>query len=583
MLDIKQTGQEHPENQKHIIYQLLVRYFGNKKTTNKVYGTLAENGCGKFNDITAEALQGLKQLGVTHVWYTGVIEHAKMTDYSAFGIKNDDPDVVKGIAGSPYAIKDYFDVDPDLAVEVRHRMAEFEALLQRTHAQGLKAMIDFVPNHVARTYQSDVLPTGITDLGANDNLSLAFDPKNDFYYIPHQKFLVPYGYQPGGDTFSHPLKDGVFDEFPAKVTGNNIFRPDPGIGDWFETIKLNYGWDVGGNGAQHFEPRPPLWDKMLHILLFWAKKGVNGFRCDIAEMVPVAFWHWAIKNVKQQYPDMIFVAEAYNTGLYRSFISYGGFDFLYDKDGMYDATKRLVTNAYNANVSDISYVWKEECKGIQKHMLRFLENHDEVRIASGAYAGNPWYATPAMVVASTLFTGPIMIYNGQEVGEDAQGEQGFSGNDGRSTIFDYWGLPVHQRWMNGGKFDGGQLSDDEQRLRGYYAKLFNICRNSAAICQGQFYELMDGNALSAGFNGKLYAFVRFYNSERLLILANFNRYFNDVNVYFPDDLKAAFDLSATNKIEMCDLLSGSVFTAANFCQNGIKITMYPTSALILRF
>ena len=68
-----------------------------------------------------------------------------MTDYRAFGIERDDPDVVKGRAGSPYAIKDYYDIDPDLAVDVNHRMAEFESLVDRTHQHGMKVIIDFVP------------------------------------------------------------------------------------------------------------------------------------------------------------------------------------------------------------------------------------------------------------------------------------------------------------------------------------------------------------------------------------------------------------------------------------------------------
>ncbi len=104
---------------KLLIYQLFVRLFGNQNQTNKYYGSIEENGCGKFNDINDLALQEITKLSISHVWLTGVIEHATMTDYSYHGIKRDDPDVVKGRAGSPYAIKDYYDVDPDLAVNVK--------------------------------------------------------------------------------------------------------------------------------------------------------------------------------------------------------------------------------------------------------------------------------------------------------------------------------------------------------------------------------------------------------------------------------------------------------------------------------
>jgi glycosidase len=108
-------------DRKIIIYQVMTRLFGNTTTLNKTFGTRSENGVGKFNDITDEALAGIRELGVSHVWYTGVIEHATQSDYSKNGITLDDADVVKGLAGSPYAIKDYYDVDPDLAVDVSNR------------------------------------------------------------------------------------------------------------------------------------------------------------------------------------------------------------------------------------------------------------------------------------------------------------------------------------------------------------------------------------------------------------------------------------------------------------------------------
>ena len=266
-----------PDN-KLIIYQLLPRLFGNTNTTNKYYGSITENGCGKFNDINEKALTAIKSLGITHIFYTGIIEHATMTDHSQFGIKTDDPDVVKGRAGSPYAVKDYYDVDPDLAVDVANRMAEFEAMVKRTHDAGLKVIIDFIPNHVSRTYASDSKPTGVKDIGEDDDTTKSFDPKNDFYYISGQAFNVPQGYNPGGNEFQSPLKDGKFDENPAKATGNDVFNASPSINDWFETVKLNYGIDYLNNQKTYFDPVPPLWNKLFDILTYWSNKGVDGFR-----------------------------------------------------------------------------------------------------------------------------------------------------------------------------------------------------------------------------------------------------------------------------------------------------------------
>lgn len=581
MLDSQQTTSEQIENHKHIIYQLFVRYFGNKNTRPKYYGSLQENGSGKFNDITSKALLEIQKLGITHVWYTGIVEHATMTDYTDYGINLDDPDVVKGIAGSPYAIKDYYDVHPDLAEEVPNRMKEFEALVQRTHEVGLKVLIDFVPNHLARTYHSDASPRNIIDFGAADNKDVFFSETNDFYYIPDHKFTVPYSYNPGGNDFQHPLKDGKFDEFPAKATGNDVFKADPSIDDWFETIKLNYGIDFSNNGAKHFVPRPPVWEKMRDILIFWARKGVDGFRCDMVEHVPVEFWNWVIGDLKKKFPHLVFIGEAYERSLYKSFIHNGKFDYLYDKVGLYDGLKKLIKDDVHATVSDITNVWKYESNGVSQHMLRFLENHDETRIASSAFAGNPWYAIPGMVVSATLSSGPVMIYNGQEVGEPARDSQGFSGNDGRSTIFDYWNLPQLQKWMNNGDFDGALLDGVECRLRDFYSKLLNISKSNIAIAEGKFYELMQYNWDKGGLNQRTYVFVRYKNEKKVLVVANFGRADANLKIALPDDLIEEIGL-VNNEVQFIDLLSDTVFTANNI-KEGLEIQLPPTSAVILDF
>ncbi|MBC3542287.1 alpha-amylase family glycosyl hydrolase [Rufibacter sediminis] len=568
------TTEEEVTDNKLVIYQMMTRLFGNKKTVNKTYGTAQENGVGKFNDISDKALQEIKQLGATHVWYTGVLEHAFMTDYTKFGIPLDDADVVKGRAGSPYAIKDYYDVNPDLAVDVRKRMTEFEALVQRTHANNLKVLIDFVPNHVARTYRSDAKPAGVEDFGAKDDNTVAFKPNNNFYYIPGQALQVPESNNPLGPALKGPLENGKFAENPAKASGNDVFSASPKVDDWFETVKLNYGVDYQNNRTKHFAPIPDTWTKMRDILLFWAGKGVDGFRCDMAEMVPVEFWAWVIPQVKAQHPGITFIAEIYNPKEYRNYISTGKFDYLYDKVGLYDGLRRLMENKGQGNTADITKVWQEESRGISSHMLRFLENHDEQRIASPDFAGTPLAGIPAMTVSATLGSGPVLVYFGQEVGEPGKGHEGFQGEDGRTTIFDYWGVPAHQAWMNGGKFDGGKLTQDQQRLREFYTKLLNLSTGREAIRKGKFYALtaQEGTA-PAG----VYAYLRHTAEERILVLVNFSRQNADYALTLPANALTALGLDNKGTFLLQDLLTD---TPPLFFQPTVKtsITLAPMSA-----
>jgi len=572
--------EEPVTDHKLIIYQLLPRLFGNKTSLNKTYGSIEENGVGKLNDITDQALLEIKKMGFTHVWYTGVIEHATMTDYSAFGIKPDDPDVVKGRAGSPYAIKDYYDIDPDLAVDVPNRMGEYETLIKRTHNNGLKVIMDLVPNHVSRTYHSDAKPANARDFGEDDDKSRAFDPKNDFYYLPGQPFEVPKGYNPGGDQFKSPSKDGKFDEFPARATGNDVFNATPSINDWFETIKLNYGVNYFNGLTPYFNPLPPLWNKIRDILLFWAAKGVDGFRCDMVEMVPFEFWAWLIPAVKANFPQLVFIGEAYNPNLYNSYIDAGKFDYLYDKVGLYDAIKRLTKNRPDATTWDINQLWNRDTKGIDEHMLRFMENHDERRIASPQFAGDPWLAVPGMIITATLSTGPVMVYFGQEVGEPGAGVGGFGQDEGRTTIFDYWGLPEHQKWTNGGQFDGGALSDSQKNLRGFYSRLLNAVISHEALRTGRFWELMLANEREPWFNEHLYIFIRHTDKQRILVIANFNRSESNVNVKFPGDLLNYLNL--TGRWEFTDLLWGNKYNIDNIA-DGLQLTIPASGGMLLEF
>ncbi|MDP5119956.1 MAG: alpha-amylase family glycosyl hydrolase, partial [Spirosomaceae bacterium] len=356
---------------KLVVYQLFTRYFGNTNTTNKFNGTLAENGSGKFNDISDKALSELKKFGSTHVWFTGVIEHATMSDFSEFGIPKDNSLVIKGIAGSPYAITDYYDVNPALASDVKNRMQEFEELVKRTHAAGLKVVIDFVPNHVSREYGSDVKPNGIADFGTDDDKSKLFAVNNNFYYLNGESFVVPAEAKP-------PVKpEADFIENPAKATGNDVFSARPSINDWYETVKLNYGVDYANGKKTHFESIPDTWNKMYEILSYWQAKGVDGFRCDMAEMVPVEFWGWVIPKLKAN-GEATFIAEIYNPAEYGNYLFNGKFDYLYDKVGLYDAVRRLMEGG--GNVADITKVWQNESGEFSNRMLLFLENHDEQRI-----------------------------------------------------------------------------------------------------------------------------------------------------------------------------------------------------------
>lgn len=571
MMSCKENQQPNTVDKKDniIIYQLLPRLFGNTNASNKPFGTIAENGCGKFNDINDKALDGLKELNVDHVWYTGVIAHASLTDYSKNGIPTGDADVVKGRAGSPYAIRDYYDVDPDLAVDVNKRMAEFEGLVQRTHNKGLKVLIDFVPNHVARSYQSFAKPKNVVDFGTTDDKAVAYKATNDFYYIPGQDFKVPANSKSDGPLAV--LQDGKFAESPAKATGNNVFAAQPSVNDWYETVKLNYGIEFkDGKEIKHLTPMPPVWLKMKDILVYWAEKGVDGFRCDVAEMVPVEFWSWVIPEVKKVNPKLIFIGEAYNPTVYQQYVTQGKFDYLYDKVGLYDGLKRFIKDEPAAKVSDIQHVWQKESAGFDEHMLRFLENHDEERIASKGFAGDAKLAFPAMVISATLGKGPLMLYFGQEVGEPGAGKEGFGGDDNRTTIFDYWGVPNHQRWLNNGAFDGAKLTPAEKQTRDFYKKLTSIRAGSDAIANGAMIELP-----LTGF-AKAYAYVRYTKNQRLLVVANFDRSKSlAATVNIPANILAGSKISTAK-----DLLTDKDVSFSNSTMN-LKVA--PSSSQIIQF
>lgn len=510
-------------------------------------GDIARNGSGKLNAINEDILRGIRELGVTHVWYTGVIEHAHATDYTEYGIRRDDPMIVKGKAGSPYAIKDYYDIDPDIAEDVPARMAEFEALVERTHNAGLRVITDFVPNHVARQYHSDAAPEGVGDLGSHDNPDVFFDRDNNFYYIPRQQFA------PSFDI-------GGYVEMPAKCTGNDCYTAFPSRNDWYETVKLNYGYDPG-NGSEHYDPVPRTWHNMLDIMLFWASKGIDALRCDMVHMVPLAFWHWAIAQVKDKYPHLVFIAEIYDVGLYRPYLEWGGFDYLYDKVTLYDTLRGIQTS--NTSAACLTSAW-QTVDGISGKMLTFLENHDEQRYASRQYMGTPDTVLPALVAITTMNTGAVMVYMGQELGESAPDAEGFSGSDGRTTIFDYWSLDCLRRWLDGGRPSADRLTGHERALREKYASVLRLANSEAAFRSGGFFDLTYANYGNPGFNPhRHFAYIRHTDDSYVLVILNFDGNPSDISVNIPVHAFDCMGIAPDRDAHAVDLLSGA-FIAAPF-------------------
>lgn len=544
---------------KIIIYQIFTRLFGNRNTSRIENGTIAENGCGKFNDFDAKTLKQIKNLGITHIWYTGVIRHATQTDYTKYGIPRNHPAIVKGKAGSPYAITDYYDVDPDLAIDVNNRMEEFEAMLQRTHKAGMKVIIDFVPNHVARQYHSLMKPDGVKDLGEDDNKQNGFDPQNNFYYCPGCNFS-PYFDLYNGET-------EPYQENPAKATGNDHFGPCPGVNEWYETVKLNYGVDYYAGRIGYFDPVPNTWHKMLDILLFWSSKGVDGFRCDMAEMVPAEFWGWATNRVKSKYSNIIFIGEVYNPSEYRNYIS-NGFDYLYDKVGMYD-TMRSATCG-QCNTSAITHAWQAN-DDIRSHMLYFLENHDEQRVASTFFAGEGKKGIPAFVASVLMQQNPFMLYAGEEYGESGMDKEGFSGLDGRTTIFDYWSIDTLCRatWNT--------LNEDEKKLYEIHQKVLRIANKEQSICNGAFFDLMYAN----NHLDRQYVFIRRYESELLLIAVNFDTRDVCIGVNIPEHAFNFLNMEEA-KVQATDLLTSKKKTYELKKDSPIAIQLGASGAVVMK-
>ena len=517
---------------KPIIYQMLPRLWGNDTIKPKRNGSLSDNGTGKFSDIDNDTLEYLKWLGCSHVWFTGIIRHS--TQASESGCIASHPQFVKGKAGSPYAICDYYDVNPYLADDPDNRMGEFEELIRRTHAAGLKVIIDFVPNHVSRDYGKANNLKGHPVLGAEDDKTVHWKPENDFLYYVGDRLVLPTPVPAGMD---------AYDEFPAMATGNNCYTPSPGINDWYETVKINYG-----------DTHTPTWDKMYDILEYWAGKGVDGFRCDMVELVPPQFFTWAIAKLKKVYPSVIFVAEVYKKELYDFYIREVGFDYLYDKSGLYDTLRSVVEKNVSDNgmpvdlwqsATGITRSW-QFLGDLQPHMLNFLENHDEQRFASDFFGKNAANEFASLYVSLFLNTAPFMIYFGEEVGEKAMDEEGFSGKDGRTTIFDWWSIGSvrrlrkliasgEYRTLKKSRLVAAGLKKEEAGFFCRFAEAVRTAASDLAIGKGTTYDLCYCNYCSDGFDkNRHFVFLRDYEEHTLLIAANFSNKESVMDITLPE-------------------------------------------------
>lgn len=511
---------------------MLPRLWGNKTQRPKKNGNLADNGTGKFSDIDEKSLEYLKWLGCSHVWYTGVIRHS--TQENEQGCMASHPQFVKGKAGSPYAICDYYDVNPYLADNPADRMNEFEQLIKRSHDAGLKVIIDFVPNHVSRDYGKINQTPGHPVLGDGDDKNVHWSENNDFFYYPGQALTLPNESPKGVEPYK---------EMPAMATGNNCYNPNPGVNDWYETIKINY-----------CDTHTGTWDKMLDIIMYWSAKGVDGFRCDMVELVPPQFFKWLIAKTKETYPDIIFIAEVYKKDLYNEYIRNVGFDLLYDKSGLYDTLRTVVDKGINDNGMPVE-LW-QSATGItrnwqflgdlQPYMLNFLENHDEQRFGSDFFGKDGANTFAPLYVSLFLNTAPFMIYFGEEVGEKGMDEEGFSGRDGRTTIFDWWSVGSIRRLRkliasgeykstSKSKLVKAGLKPEEAEVFLRFAQTTRFASNDNAVGNGTTYDLCYCNSSSEGFDkNRHFIFLRDYEEHTLLIATNFSNHEAKMKIHLPD-------------------------------------------------
>ena len=380
----------------------------------------------------------LRSLGVDYVWYTGIPRHATGRDF------------VKGTPGSPYAISDWRDINPYLAEDPLQRMAEFDALLARTHAEGMRVLIDYIPNHVAADYQGP------------------------------------------------------------------IHRFDWCDGDWTDTRKND--WTRPGTRAE-----------MENILRFWASRGVDGFRCDMVELVPPEALKALISAIKADFPDLLFVAEVYKKENYRPYLDEVGFDLLYDKSGLYDTLRAICCDGATARGITWNWQWLGD---MQPRVLNFLENHDEQRLASPAFLGSATKGYAALACSMLFNTAPFMLYFGQEVGED-----GIDGAGGRTSIFN-WSDPPELRVLYRSLHGGPELAPDEAAVLARYREFLALAKRPA-FAEGGCWDLTYCNESAPGYDpDRHFAFVRYDLREAWLVICNFSGTPATATLTIPPELRA---------------------------------------------
>lgn len=576
-----------------VIYELVVRLFGNTKTSGVVDGTLARNGVGRFADINATALAELKALGVTHVWLMGVLRQATLTPYEALGLPSHDPDIVKGRAGSFYAVVDYFDVCPDYALEPSKRLSEFDALVERIHRAGMHVMLDLVANHVSRAYGSVVQPE--LDFGRDDDPSRFFQPDNNFFYLvdpPGQALQLqrPAHWNPADVTFDgrYPPEDGTSPARVPKATGNDVTSPAPAASDWYETVKLNWGLDFV-SGASRFDPIPKTWRRMDQVIAYWQRRGVDGFRCDMAPMVPAPAWSWLIERARARAPHTYFLAEAYADA---ASLLGCGFDSVYHAQ-VYEGLKLLYQGDVGADY--VAGLLEGFAREPGRSGLVYLENHDERRVASPVVRsaasaasgfGSSNAARQLLPLVALAGAGPVLIHNGQEVGETGAGSSGFSGDDGRTSIFDYTFIPALQAWVSEHRYNGAGLDAWQKLLRKWYAELLALIQERAFI-DGQFRVL----AGVEGTNNQALAFARWLPSSGCLWLVVANVAWASgirAHIRVPRDLQNAAGLANTMVVDVVLSRQGRIeqrlaeSSRACLADNGLQIELDDQSAAVLR-
>jgi glycosidase len=267
------------------------------------------------------------------------------------------------------------------------------------------------------------------------------------------------------------------------------------------------------------------------VLAYWQGLGVDGFRCDFAHWVPVEFWKWAIARARSRAPAYFF-AEAYDNpdaapGFSPSAFVQAGFDALYDYQ-LYNGVKGIFASGKWCN--DLDALLPDAA--VEGHLLRYAENHDECRAAAPIKLGDPgnsgfgsaWEGFAVTALLHALGPDPALLYNGQEVGEPGQGAEGFGGDDGRTTIFDYWTMPAFARWVNGHAYDGANLTGDQQSLRSSYLVLWKLL-SQPAFAEGKVYSIQSANKAAPSYGGSgqwMYGFLRYQPDagQTYLVLIN---------------------------------------------------------------